>query len=139
MLYIFLIFIITIAIGTLLFLQHPLFGKSASGERLITIQNSKNFKDGKFQNLSETPDLTEGVTYPDIFKDMFFNKSEYAIPTDSIPTEKINLLEKDIEENFMVWFYNSDPILEVNINKNDYKYTLLCLDIFNYNMYVKGF
>ena len=48
-------------------------------------------------------------------------------------------LTLDQKENLKVRFYNSDPILEVNINKNDYKYTLLCLDIFNYNMYVKGF
>ena len=48
-------------------------------------------------------------------------------------------LTLDQKENLKVRFSNSDPILEVNINKNDYKYTLLCLDIFNYNMYVKGF
>lgn len=117
MLYICLIFLVTIAIGTLLFLQHPLFGKTASGKRLITVQNSKNFKDGKFQNLSETPDLTEGVTYPDIFKDMFFNKSEYVIPTDSVPTEKTNLLDKDIEENFIVWFGHSSYFMQIDGKK----------------------
>ncbi len=47
-------------------------------------------------------------------------------------------LTLDQQDNLKIRFYNSDPILEVNINKNDYKYTLLCLDIFNYNMYVKG-
>ena len=47
-------------------------------------------------------------------------------------------LTLDKEENLKIRFYNSDPILEVNINKNDYKYTLLCLDIYNYNMYVRG-
>lgn len=47
-------------------------------------------------------------------------------------------LTLDQKENLKVRFYNSEPIFEVQINKNDYKYTLLCLDIFNYNMYVKG-
>jgi hypothetical protein len=48
-------------------------------------------------------------------------------------------LTLDKNQNLKIRFYNSDPILELNINKSDYKYTLLCLDIFNYNMYTKGF
>ncbi len=47
-------------------------------------------------------------------------------------------LTLDHQDNLKIRFYNSDPIVEVNINKNDYKYTLLCLDIYNYNMYVRG-
>lgn len=54
------------------------------------------------------------------------------------PTISNIYLTLDRNENLKVRFYNSDPILDVNINKNDYKYTLLCLDIFNYNMYVRG-
>jgi len=54
------------------------------------------------------------------------------------PTISKIYLTLDKNENLKVRFYNSDPILDVKINKVDYKYTLLCLDIFNYNMYVKG-
>lgn len=54
------------------------------------------------------------------------------------PTISNIYLTLDRNENLKIRFYNSDPILDVNINKNDYKYTLLCLDIFNYNMYVRG-
>src|SRR5690606_31602992 len=93
------------------------FGKIASGERLIVIQNSENYRDEKFQNLSETPDLTEGVTYVDIFKDMFFNKSEHTIPDDKIPTEKTNLQEKDSTENFIVWFGHSSYFMQIDGKK----------------------
>ena len=54
------------------------------------------------------------------------------------PTISSIYLLLDKNDNLKIRFYNSDPVLEVNINKNDYKYTLLCLDIFNYNMYVRG-
>jgi len=47
-------------------------------------------------------------------------------------------LTLDRNENLKIRFYNTDPIFELNINKNDYKYTILCLDIFNYNMYIRG-
>jgi len=54
------------------------------------------------------------------------------------PTISKIYLTLDKNDNLKVRFYNSEPVLEVNINKSDYKYTLLCLDIFNYNMYVRG-
>ncbi len=114
MIYIILSTVVILTIGVFLFLQHPLFGKTASGERLKRIENSKNYSDGKFQNLSETPDLTEGVSYSDIFKDMIFNKADFVIPTDSIPTEKTNLLDKDISENFMVWFGHSSYYIQID-------------------------
>lgn len=47
-------------------------------------------------------------------------------------------LSLDKKENLSIKIYNSEPIIEVKINKSDYKYTLLCLAIFDYNMYVKG-
>jgi len=54
------------------------------------------------------------------------------------PTISNIYLTLDKNENLKVRFYNSEPVFELDINKNDYKYTLLCLDIFNYNMYVRG-
>lgn len=47
-------------------------------------------------------------------------------------------LTLDFQDNLKIRFFNSDPIFELKINKDDYKYTLLCMDIFNYNMYIKG-
>ena len=37
------------------------FGKLPSGVRLQKIKNSPNYKNGAFQNLSQTPDLKEGT------------------------------------------------------------------------------
>lgn len=117
MLYIFIFLIAGLTIGTVVFLQHPLFGKTPSGSRLKKIENSENYRDGKFQNLSETPDLTEGVSYTDIFKDMLFNKSEHVIPLNSIPSEKTNLIDRDTTENFMVWFGHSSYFMQIDGKK----------------------
>lgn len=114
MLYIFLIIVLTISIGVLVFLQHPLFGKSAEGSRLKTIQNSKHFREGKFQNLSVTPNFSEGISYADIFKDMLFKKVDHAIPSDTIPIEKIDFIKNKNTDNYMVWFGHSSYFIKID-------------------------
>ena len=52
MLYIFLGFIILIAIIAAIILNQAEFGKLPSGERLARIEKSPNYKNGKFHNLS---------------------------------------------------------------------------------------
>ncbi|MBS7334296.1 MAG: hypothetical protein KIG88_11940 [Weeksellaceae bacterium] len=92
-------------------------------DRLTQIQRMETFFEEKFNNFQAIKDSADLIT----------NWMKEIRP---IISEIYLTLDKN--ENLKVRFYNSDPILEVNINKNDYKYTLLCLDIFNYNMYVRG-
>lgn len=112
-----LIFIGLIIVGTLIFLQHPLFGKQPSGERLDRIKKSKNYKNGQFQNLSHTPALTEGVTYWATIKEMLFSKIEHTKPNDSIPYIKTNLADLNVSEDFMVWFGHSSYFIQTNGKK----------------------
>lgn len=100
--------------ATFIFLQHPLFGKEPTGERLKRIQQSKNYKNGQFHNLSHTPALTEGATYTQMIKELLFSKIEHTKPTDSIPSEKINLLENTITDDFMVWFGHSSYFMKID-------------------------
>jgi len=109
-----LIFIGLIIVGTLIFLQHPLFGKEPSGDRLERIKKSKHYKDGQFHNLSNTPALAEGVTYWSMIKELMFSKIEHTKPTDSIPCVNTNLLEKTIAEDFMVWFGHSSYYMKID-------------------------
>src|SRR5690606_4693303 len=76
------------------FLQHPLFGSKPEGERLIRMQQSKNYKNGQFHNLSNTPALAEG--------EMLFPKTLYTKPTDSIPFVKTNLSTLDKNTDYLV-------------------------------------
>lgn len=103
-----------IIVGTLIFLQHPLFGKEPSGDRLERIKKSKHYKDGQFHNLSNTPALSEDTNYYSVMKELLFSKIEHTKPTDSIPCVKTNLLEKTIDEDFMVWFGHSSYYMKID-------------------------
>jgi L-ascorbate metabolism protein UlaG (beta-lactamase superfamily) len=89
-----------------LILQHPIFGKNPSGERLKRIQNSKYFDGKEFKNLSNTPQLTNGATYYSLVYEMLLgNKPLHLAPEDSIPSVKTDL--KNLPDYTLVWFGHS--------------------------------
>lgn len=95
------------------FLKLPKFGKLPSGKRLEIIQQSPNYKDGKFQNLSFTPDLTEGETYFRIIKKVLFEKDKRNKPKDRIPSHKTDLQDLDPNENVIIWFGHSSYFMQM--------------------------
>jgi L-ascorbate metabolism protein UlaG (beta-lactamase superfamily) len=102
--------IIVLVMGTFGVLSLPQFGKKASGLRRKRIQNSPNFKDGKFQNLSYTPDINEDFTYFDLFKE-FIKKHKDKVPAQNIPSLKTNLHAIDVNKNSIVWFGHSSYLM----------------------------
>lgn len=100
-----------------IFIHQPQLGKLPSGERLKKIKSSPHFKDGKFQNLSHTPDLTEGVSYYTVIKEFIFQKSKRNTPTDSLPSNKINLLALPPEQDILVWFGHSSYFMQLSGKK----------------------
>lgn len=114
---IFLLLIVAIVVAVFVFMQHPKFGKMPSGERLEKIKKSPHFQDGKFQNLSITPDLKEGVGYYTVMKEFFFNKSKRDKPATALPSKKIDLLKLPPEEDILVWFGHSSYYLQLNGKK----------------------
>lgn len=91
-------------------LQLPQFGRKASGNRRQRILNSPNFKNGKFQNLSFTPDLNPKFSYWDIFL-LSLKKHKDKYPITKIPFVKTNLFEINQLENSIVWFGHSSYLL----------------------------
>lgn len=89
------------------------FGKLPSGERLKRIQNSPQYRNGAFQNLSHTPDLTDGATYFSVSKDFFFGKHERRYPEKLIPSVKTNLHHMTKQENVLVWFGHSSYYMQI--------------------------
>ncbi|HZL09611.1 MAG TPA: MBL fold metallo-hydrolase [Prolixibacteraceae bacterium] len=106
-----------VSIATLLTLNLTRFGKAPSGERLKRIQQSINYKDGKFQNQSFTPDLAEDASYFSVMKDAFFKRSKRNRPKDVLPSEKNNLKELDPEKNVLVWFGHSSYFMQIDGKK----------------------
>lgn len=109
----FLILLFLIAFAIYMFLQHPKFGKAPSGERLVQIQNSPQYKNGKFENQSFTPDLAEGKTMAGVLFEFFFKKVDRKIPTDLIPSVKTNLKELALNQDVLVWFGHSSYFIQL--------------------------
>ena len=107
--------IVFVLIGTVyIFLQQPKFGKKSTGERLEKIKQSPNYKNGQFQNLSHTPDLTDGVSYFTVMKEFFFGKSKRSKPATTLPSQKTDLLNLAPNENVFVWFGHSSYFIQVD-------------------------
>ena len=106
--------IIIFMAGTYLFLQQEIFGAKPEGDRLKRILQSPNYRDGQFQNLSVTPSLAEGYSYPKVFYDFLFGKFPNGVPVDSIPSVSTNLKEIPKDRNYLVWFGHSSYLIQID-------------------------
>jgi len=87
---IFVSIIIVCLSGSLLFMKQPRFGKLPNSKQMELIKKSKNWRDGAFQNIHPTPDLTEGVTYYQAMKEFLFNRNKEVKPATQIPSVKVD-------------------------------------------------
>ncbi len=97
--------IVIVVIAIALFMQQQKFGNLPSGNRLERIKKSPNYRDGSFQNLSNTPALTEGVSYSKVMIEFFFSDKKKLRPLSNIPSVKTNLLTLDPSQDILIWFY----------------------------------
>lgn len=109
-LYILLLFIILI----LLYTNQEKFGRKASGDRLKAIQRSPNFKNGKFQNIHDTPSLTEGHSIFGVLIEFIFKRSANRNPQGSIPSVKTDLLNLPLDKDILVWFGHSSYFIQLD-------------------------
>ncbi|MBX2966094.1 MAG: MBL fold metallo-hydrolase [Cyclobacteriaceae bacterium] len=106
--------LLVVVAATLLFIQHPKFGKAPAGERLKRIQQSPHYKNGTFQNVHFTPYLTEGYSAFSVFYNFLFKKHPRTEPADSIPSIKTNLHTLPADEDILVWFGHSSYYIQVS-------------------------
>ena len=106
--------IIVLIISVYIFLHSAVFGKMPAGERLEKIKNSTNYKNGSFQNISDTPDLTDGAGYFTVLKEFLFKKKMQGKPAQILPSKKTNLLSLPPNENILVWFGHSSYFMQVD-------------------------
>lgn len=93
------------------------FGKLPSGKRLQEIQRSPNYKNGQFQNLSDTPSLTDGAKYYKVLWDFIFGKDKNNKPSSQLPSQKTNLLSLPPDKDVLVWFGHSSYFIQVDGTK----------------------
>lgn len=106
--------VVLIVLAIFLYMRQPKFGKAPSGERLKHIEQATNYKDRAFQNLEETPSLTEGYSMTKILFNFLFTKYPETIPLDSLPSVKTDLHQLPIDSNVLVWFGHSSYYLQLD-------------------------
>lgn len=105
--------IAVLAVIVILFINQESFGRVPKGERLEHIKNSQNYRDGKFQNLHETPQLTSGKGYFGTMIDFLFKKKERLEPKTELPSLKTDLWKLDRNEDVLIWFGHSSYLIQL--------------------------
>ncbi len=90
------------------------FGKSPNGSRLKRLQQSPNYKNGKFQNIHFTPVVSQGYSMTGVMYNFMFRKFVRTKPIDIIPSIKTDLKNLPIAENLLVWFGHSSYFIQLN-------------------------
>ena len=95
-------------------MQQKSFGKLPSGSRLERIKKSKNYRDGSFQNISETSMMAEGVNYFSLAMN-YFGKGLDRQPSSTLPDIKTDLRSLPARNApILIWFGHSSYLIRVN-------------------------
>jgi L-ascorbate metabolism protein UlaG (beta-lactamase superfamily) len=109
--------ILLMIIGIYAFMAQPQFGGKPSGKELKGIKASPNYKNGQFQNLSYTPQLTGDGNIFKIMKRFFFNRDKENKPPAVLPSDKTDLFKLHPIEDILVWFGHSSYFMQLDGNK----------------------
>lgn len=112
-----LIFIVLLAAGTSMFLNQSQFGRAPSGERLERIKQSPHYKNGRFDNINNTPQLAEDTSMPEVMFRFLFGKKENLKPKQKFSFKKSDLKNLDPTENFYVWMGHSSYFIQIDGKK----------------------
>ncbi len=106
--------IVLLVIVALIYMRQPQFGQAPAGDRLSTIERSPHFKQGKFENLSHTPELTEGYTMSSVMWSQFMDPGAHRTPIDTIPSIKTDLFSLPPDSNVLIWFGHSSYYMQID-------------------------
>lgn len=106
--------VLVILVATVIFINQPSFGRLPRGERLERILHSPNYRDGSFQNLSPTQQITSEGSRAGTMIDFLFNKVEGLRPKTDLPAIKTDLKQFDRNDDVLVWLGHSSLYLQTN-------------------------
>lgn len=81
-------------------------GRRPNGQHLEQIQQSPHYREGSFQNESDTPMMSDEASYWKLMG-YFFKKVKDKFPSRELPTVKTNLAISDSDTPSVVWFGHS--------------------------------
>lgn len=101
-----------LVVAIIIFTRQPPFGSAPQGQRLGRIESSPNYKNGRFQNLEDTPDLAEEANMATVLWNFIFNKTPRQVPVDPIPSIKTDLRQLDAATDVLIWFGHSSYFMQ---------------------------
>lgn len=90
------------------------FGKAPSGARLSRIEQSPNYKDGKFQNLTSTAMLASDKSMIILAAEFLFQEIKDLRPMKNIPSVKNDLKNLPPDQNLIVWLGHSSLYIQLD-------------------------
>ncbi|HWI90322.1 MAG TPA: MBL fold metallo-hydrolase [Flavisolibacter sp.] len=111
------VIILAILVAVYVFVQQAQFGRKPSGDELKRLEASPNYKNGQFQNLSDTPPLTGNASMLKVMSEFFFNKDKRNVPAHVLPSNKTNLFQLNPHEDVLVWFGHSSYFMQLDGKK----------------------
>lgn len=113
----YLILVIAMLVGSVVsyatFFPMTEFGKLPDGQRLDKIKASPNWRDGQFQNETETPMMTNGKSRLSALWEFIFAKHKDVKPTGALPTVKTDLKALNPAEDSVVWLGHSSWFMQI--------------------------
>lgn len=113
----FLILILVIALcaaALYAFTRKKEFGRPPEGERKARIERSPHYKNGRFENLTPTPQMSGEKSRFKVFYEFIFKKPERAVPSKTIPHQKTDISSINEEEDFALWLGHSSIFIRLN-------------------------
>jgi len=101
-----------LVVAVVVFINQPSFGRTPKGERLERVKQSPNYRDGKFQNRSETKQITSDKGFMGSLIDFLTQDNKSLRPVKPLPVIKTDLWNLDKNENLLVWFGHSSYLLQ---------------------------
>lgn len=92
---------------------YKIFGQIPAGNRSEQVKQSPNYKNGAFQNLSHTPDLSENATFASVLYEFLFKTHKRSKPKSEIPSVKTDLHQLDPSSDVLVWFGHSSYFMQL--------------------------
>ncbi len=106
--------ILLLVVGGVAFFNQPSFGRTPRGERLARVQQSPNYRDGKFQNLSPTQQLTSDKSFVSNIIDFLLRDVPGLRPDTDVPVIKTNLKQFGPNEEVLVWLGHSSVYFQTS-------------------------
>ena len=98
----------------IVYLTLPQFGHLPDAMSAAKIRTSPHFKNGHFENIHETPQMTSDKGTFSVLWDYAFGKHPNKRPAKALPAVKTDLKHLSKTENVLVWFGHSSYFMQLN-------------------------